>query len=324
MTALLSTFQSRSYAGETDLTAIAALINLCKTADNMDGLVTVDELRDDFADPEFNVNRDMRLWTNACGELCAVASCWFPQATDVKSGYFGFDIHPNVRGLGLEAEIFSWIEALVKELAQAHQLPAKLRSGARDDHSFRLNLLTKNGFTSDRIFYRMARTIAEPIPAPQLPEGFSIRPLQGKAEVEAWVEMFNQTFIDHWNFIPLTVEQRAHWLRESNYKPELDLVAVAPNGTLAAFCYGVIHTAENELTGRLEGWIADLGTRRGFRRLGLGRAMLLAGLHTLKAQGMDTALLGVDSENPSNALRLYQSVGFQQRYRSIAYVKDLG
>ena len=51
--------------------------------------------------------------------------------------------------------------------------------------------------------------------------------------------------------------------------------------------------------------------------------MLLSGLHTLQAQDLDTALLGVDSENPSGALRLYQSVGFQKRYSSIAFVKHL-
>ncbi|MDX2239814.1 MAG: GNAT family N-acetyltransferase [Leptolyngbyaceae cyanobacterium bins.302] len=323
MTALLSTFKARSYAGEVDLPAIAELINFCKTADNQDGLVTVDELRDDYADPDFDVDRDLRLWTNATGALCAVASCWFPEPAEVKNGYFGFSIHPSAREQGIEEDIFSWAEALVKDLAQAHQRPARLRTGARDDYAFRLNWLTRKGFTSDRTFYQMMRSLSEPIPQPQLPDGFTIRPLQGEAEVAAWVEMFNQSFIDHWNFTPLTVESRAHWLTETSYQPELDLVAVAPDGTLAAFCYAIIHAEENTLTGQLEGWIADLGTRRGFRRMGLGRAMLLTGLHTLQAHGMNTALLGVDSENPSGALALYQSVGFQKRHTSFAFVKDL-
>lgn len=323
MMTLSSTFKMRSFAGETDLPAIANLINFCKTADKLDGLVTVDELRDDFTSPEFDANRDLRLWTNTVDELYAVASCWLPEVTDVKNVYFGFDVHPEARYKGIETEIFAWVEALVRDLAQAHQLPAVLRAGARDDHFYRLDWLKNQGFTGDRIFYRMARSLTASMPQPQLPAGYHIRPLQGEAEVEAWVEMFNQSFIDHWNFHPLTVENRAHWLTESSYRPELDLVAVAPDGTLAAFCYNMIHAQENELTGKLEGWIADLGTRRGFRRIGLGRAMLLTGLHMLQAQGMDTALLGVDSENPSGALKLYQSVGFQKRYSSIAFVKNL-
>lgn len=253
MTALLSSFKVRSFAGETDLPAIADLINLCTTTDNLDGLVTVAELRDDFTSPEFDVNRDLRLWTNAADELCAVASCWLPEATDAKSGYFGFNVHPEARAKGIEAEIFAWVEALVRDRAQVHQVPATLRAGARDDHFYRLELLKNQGFTGDRIFYRMARSLTEPIPQPQLPAGYQIRPLQGKAEIAAWVEMFNQSFIDHWNFHPLTVENRAHWLTESSYRRELDLVAVAPDGTLAAFCYNMIHAQENALTGKREG-----------------------------------------------------------------------
>ena len=38
--------------------------------------------------------------------------------------------------------------------------------------------------------------------------------------------------------------------------------------------------------------------------------MLLKGMRLLKDEGMDTAVLGVDAENPSGALRLYESVGF--------------
>ncbi|MGL5063733.1 MAG: GNAT family N-acetyltransferase, partial [Microcoleus sp.] len=80
---------------------------------------------------------------------------------------------------------------------------------------------------------------------------------------------------------------------------------------------------ENDRTGRNEGWIGVLGTRRGFRKLGLGRAMLLAGLQRLKAAGVDTAILGVDAENPSGALRLYESTGFRKIRNSISYVKDV-
>jgi ribosomal protein S18 acetylase RimI-like enzyme len=57
--------------------------------------------------------------------------------------------------------------------------------------------------------------------------------------------------------------------------------------------------------------------------MGLGRAMLLAGLHRLKAAGVATAILGVDAENPSGALQLYESVGFHNIRDSISYVKDL-
>lgn len=321
MTALLSTYRLRQYSGEADLPAIAQLINTCKTADRLDDFVCVDDLRHEFASPDFDLEQDLRLWEDGHGELCAIAQCWVPEATDVQNCFLWFSIRPDMRELGLETEVLTWAEARAKQVAQARNVPAQLRSGARNDQADRLSWLNQQGFVVDRYFYRMARSLTDPIPQPQLPVGFVVRPLQGVAEAAAWVEMFNQTFIDHWNFHPLTVEDRKHWMEDSTYVPELDLVAVSPNGTLAAFCYNLIHTQENDRTGRKEGWIGDLGTRRGFRRLGLGRAMLLTGMLALKAKGMDTALLGVDSENPSGALNLYQSVGFHKRYTFVSQVK---
>ncbi|WP_371357296.1 GNAT family N-acetyltransferase [Hydrocoleum sp. CS-953] len=65
-----------------------------------------------------------------------------------------------------------------------------------------------------------------------------------------------------------------------------------------------------------------LGTRRGFRKRGLGKAMLLSGMQRLRDVGMDKALLGVDAENPSGATRLYESVGFRKVHTNIFYVKE--
>jgi ribosomal protein S18 acetylase RimI-like enzyme len=64
-----------------------------------------------------------------------------------------------------------------------------------------------------------------------------------------------------------------------------------------------------------------LGTRRGFRRIGLGRAMLLAGLNQLKIAGMEMAKIGVDADNPNGALQLYESVGFRKVHTNISYFK---
>ena len=103
----------------------------------------------------------------------------------------------------------------------------------------------------------------------------------------------------------------------------MDLVAVAADGTFAAFCYCYISPEDNERFGCQEGWVSALGTRRGFRKQGLGRAMLLAGMEQLKAAGMEKAVLEVDAENPSGAMGFYESVGFCKFRTDVVYVKQL-
>ncbi|HEY9615759.1 MAG TPA: GNAT family N-acetyltransferase [Microcoleaceae cyanobacterium] len=324
MTALLlPPFTARPYADETDLPAIVELINACNAIDQLDQVVTVTELQNALDDPEHDLDLELRLWTDAKGRLIGYSRlCLLPATATAQDGFLTMKVHPEARNQGIENQILAWAEATLRDVGRSRSLPLYLRTGARDSQTEQRTWLEQHGFSVARCFYRMARSLADPIPKPQFPAGFTVRSVQLE-DVPAWVEMFNQTFIDHWNHHPMTVERRQQWLTHPTYNPELDQVAIAPNGTFAALCLSLIDPADNRWTGRQEGWIGDLGTRRGFRRLGLGRAMLLTGMHQLKANGMDTALLGVDSQNPSGALKLYESEGFQRRWSNFAYCKAL-
>ncbi|WP_094674670.1 GNAT family N-acetyltransferase [Hydrocoleum sp. CS-953] len=184
-------------------------------------------------------------------------------------------------------------------------------------------LLESCGFKIERYLLTMERALTEPIPEAKFPEGFTLKNIDNEADAAAWAEMFNQTFIDHWNHQDITVEFVKNKLNNSKYQPELSLVAVAPDGTFAALCDCQIHSENNELKGRKDGIINMLGTRRGFRKQGLGRGILLSGLKLLKVEGMETAMLYVDADNLSGATRLYESVGFERVNTQIAYVKEV-
>jgi ribosomal protein S18 acetylase RimI-like enzyme len=318
----MNTLTMRSYAGEADLQVIADLINTCEAVDRMDEGTSVSELRVEFDAPSVDKGRDIRLWEDTLGRLIGFGLLWIPQSGEVIDGFLWFRVHPSARGANLETQIITWGEERMREVRQERGVPVKLRSGTRDHQAERITLLESCGFTADRYFFTMERSLDEPIPEPQFPVGFTLRHFRDE-DAEAGVQLYNQSFIDHWNYHPLTVERLKHYLSHPNYKPELDLIAIAPDGTFAALCYSKIDLENNVLNRSNDGWIVRLGTRRGFRRMGLARAMLLAGMHRLKAVGMDTAKLGVDAENPLGAGRLYESVGFRKIYTQISYIKDV-
>jgi ribosomal protein S18 acetylase RimI-like enzyme len=99
-------------------------------------------------------------------------------------------------------------------------------------------------------------------------------------------------------------------MRESDHVEAADLVAKAPDGIFAAFCLCTVGTPGITHTNHQEGWIDLIGTRLAYRRLGLGRAMLLAGLQQLKNMGADRALLGTASWNVA-AQQLFATTAFQ-------------
>ncbi|MEG4456465.1 GNAT family N-acetyltransferase [Microcoleus sp. N9_A1] len=320
---MIANLSARCYAGDRDLDAIAHLINTCEEVDRLDQGTSISELQQEFNEPSLDVARDICLWEDAEGKLIGFAQLSVSEPGEVIDGWLSFRVRPDARSGDVEAAAIAWGEVRMREVSAMRSAPVKLRSWARAEDCDRISVLASCGFRADRYFFRMARSLCEPIPEPQFPEGFLLRQVSCQQDAEAWVEMFNQSFIDHWNHHDFTVEKSNYYSTLPNYRNDLDSIAVAADGTFAAFCYCEINPEENDRTGRNEGWIGVLGTRRGFRKIGLGRAMLLAGLHRLKAAGVETAILGVDAENSCGALRLYESVGFHNIRNSISYVKDI-
>ena len=58
-------------------------------------------------------------------------------------------------------------------------------------------------------------------------------------------------------------------------------------------------------------------------RRGVARALIARSFQALKDRGMEEAALGVDVENPSGALGLCESLGFQRDKGEICYRKPL-
>lgn len=319
----MRTIKRRPLQGDKDLPLIANLINACNEVDKLDDGVSVQELSEEFDAPSVDKELDIQLWEDENGILAGFGDLWITEPLQVIDGYLSIYIHPEARGNGLETEIIEWADVRMRQVKIERGFPVKLRTGARSTYTERIKLLENNGFTPDRYFFRMERNLNEAIPEAHFPSGFNLRCMNGEQDAEAWVDLHNNSFIDHWNFHPVTVEMLKHWLQESLYRSDLDLLAVTGNNSFVAQCYCYINPESNARTGRNEGNVGILGVRRGFRKIGLGRAMLLSGLHRLKQAGMDTARLGVDADNPNGALRLYESVGFQKVYTSINFLRDM-
>lgn len=86
---------------------------------------------------------------------------------------------------------------------------------------------------------------------------------------------------------------------------------------MAGLSVNLIHDGDNEQFNRRWGFIADLGVRK------LLRALLARSFRLLKGRGMTAVSLGVDSDNTTGALRLYEGVGFDLNNRFTVYQKPL-
>ena len=286
------------------------------------------ELQRCFDAPDVDRARDLRVWQDAQGKLIGFGQLLICEHKDEIECSLYFDIHPAWRGDTLATEILQWSEARLREVGREQRLRVKVHTYCREDRFDRLVQLKQQDFMHERSFFTMACSLNQSVFSPSLPNGFTLQPLShlplDDDTINAWVELFNESFIDHWNHHDLTVEAARYWLfNNPHHKPELNLVVVAPDGTFAGFCVGYINQPENVRSGCHEGWIKFLGTRRGFRKLGLGRAMLLAQMRQLKTAGVEQVKLGVDAQSATSAVRLYHSVDFQPIKTWLSYVKEI-
>lgn len=226
-----------------------------------------------------------------------------------------FLISPRIHSQEIETDILNWAEGQLRETEGC----TTIDTPCRDTDSERVALLERHGFVRQetQTLY-MARSLAEPIPPAQFPEGFTLRHAIGEQELDAIVALHQAAFGTQ----NMTIETRRAIMRNPDYIPELDLLLKAPGGVLAAFCYCTIPKEANALSGHNEGEIAIIGTSPAYQKRGLGRAMLLAGLQRLKDFGVETATLGTSSEN-DGAHSVYFAAGFRVSYRSLWYAKNI-
>jgi ribosomal protein S18 acetylase RimI-like enzyme len=71
---------------------------------------------------------------------------------------------------------------------------------------------------------------------------------------------------------------------------------------------------DERVSGRREGWVESLGVRRSWRGRGVASALLEHSFNAFIEAGMTHSMLGVDTENPTGAYRVYENVGYEPRH----------
>jgi ribosomal protein S18 acetylase RimI-like enzyme len=167
---------------------------------------------------------------------------------------------------------------------------------------------------TDEHFLQFQRSLSGPLPAPQLPSGFTLRTSHG-GEADARLRAVashvafksGKPFDEYWL-------RTLRFMQSPVYVPEHEIFVIAPNGQVAAYC--IIWTDELTRVGQFE----PVGTHPDFQRKGLGKSLLFEGLRRLKSEGMTEACVCSYHDNVA-ALRLYESVGFQKHKRLLTYQK---
>lgn len=311
----------RRFRDDADYAAIAALITACNVADGIDYIPTADTLRAEY-EPRTDVDprRDFVV-AEVDGRVVGYGES-NRQVRDGVAIYWTFGaVLPEFRRRGVGRAILHANEARGREFAAGHEDPGGRAFGSwvNEREGGASELALSEGYEPIRYGFTMIRPTLDDLPAAVLPDGLEIRPVE-PGQHRAIFDADNEAFRDHWGHREATDDDFATTFAS----PDLDtsLWRVAWDGDQVAGCVmSWIWKAENETLGVRRGWLEHISVRRPWRKRGLASALIVSALAGLRDRGMTDAMLGVDAENVTGALGLYEKLGFRIKDRSTNYRK---
>lgn len=316
----------RPYAGGSDLPEFVQLYNAEAIADNIPERITLERLRVEYAHPNdvFDPARDVTVATVG-NEIVGYAEREWVDITDSDLREYRLRgvVHPAWRRQGIGTALLFEGERRTRELAAAHDT-SRLRgfgSWCVDRQVGSVALLRANNYEPVRYFFDMVRPTMNDIPDLPVPDGLEVRPITPDLYRRVW-DADIDAFIDHWGGHDTSEAAYQKWVASPTFDPSMMLIAF-DDDEAAAGVINTINPDENEALGTKRGWLQSVWTRREWRRRGLAKALIARSLNLLRDRGMTSAGLGVDSENATGALGLYEDVGFEVDFRSTAWRKPL-
>lgn len=235
--------------------------------------------------------RTTRLWFMGGGEL--IGFLW------PGDGQADLLVHPGHRAI-IDV-MLDWAEEDWRATGAAEHGPLTFTTHSYDGDADRVARLQARGYQrKERALIYRGQSLDGALPAPPTPAGYTVRNMGGEDDLERRVAVHRAAFAPS----RMTTAKYRAVMASQAYRPDLDLFAVAPDGSFASYCIIWFDT-----TNRI-GVFEPVGTHPDHQRRGLSKAVLAEGLCRLRALGAQRAFVGSNHNNAaSNAL--YQSVGFR-------------
>lgn len=314
----------RRFQGETDFAPMLEVLNGSREADQTEYVFTLDEMKNLFANlKNCDPYQDM-FFAEIDGQVIAYTRIYWGEES---TGDFIYQIYgivsPVWRRQGIGAAMLKQNEMRAQEIAAEHpaDAPKFLQTWVDETEREHNRLLQSKGYQTTRYFFEMTRPIDAPLPDTPMPEGLEVRPAV-EDHYRPIAEAADEAFRDHWGHHPMTEKDYQRWLNSPRFDP--DLWKIAWDGDqVAGMVLNYFKEEENREFDRKRGYTEDISVRRPYRNRGLAKALIAQSIRMFRDMGMQETALGVDVDNPSGALKLYEDLGYRTTKRTDVYRKPL-
>jgi mycothiol synthase len=190
---------------------------------------------------------------------------------------------------------------------------------AHGPHPGAAPLAAATGFEPARALWRMRRDLTLDLPDFATPDGVTIRTFRPGEDDEPFLQVNARAFADHpeqgrWRQQDLDARKEEPW-----FDPEGFFVAERDHEFIG-YHWTKVHEppVRGEAPGTRAGEVYVLGLDPGAQAGGLGKALLVAGLRSLRDRGLPVVMLYAESDN-DRAIKLYEKLGFDHVDTDVRY-----
>lgn len=232
-------------------------------------------------------------------------------------------VHPAHTGRGIGRFLVGQAIDRARVEARAHGRPAALLTATVVDGDDEARaFFARRGFEPVRHLLTLRLDLHAAPPAPAWPPGVQVRPLIPGADEERVWRAHQVAFADVATHLPIGLEDFiADRFGRGDHDPDLVLLAEAANcGEVVgiAVCRAGSPGATND------GLVRDLAVVPGWRRRGVGMALLRTAFAGFRRRGLTGAALDVDDVDLEGAVALYRRAGMRVVRRTDVLERRIG
>lgn len=306
--------------------ALALFNRWSRSVVGRDEITDVEAIRTEWKSPGFDPVEDIRFVFAPDGEMAGYIEVWTTGKPPVHPWVWG-RVDPDYEDRGVGTWMLQWAEQ--RALQALQDVPANLRFaphvGTYREAEKPKKLFEDMGYRHIRSSYHMLINMDGPVPEAEFPEGITLRTFNLETDAEAVYRADTESFRDHFGFVEQPFEEGfkrfKHFMIDAEgFDPSLWFLALdGPSGEIV----GVNLCRSRSYDDRDLGWVGSLGVRRPWRKRGIGLALLRHSFNEFYRRGRRKVGLGVDAQNLTGALRLYENAGMHVHQAFDQYEKEL-
>ena len=308
---------------KTDYDLLAAMFTDANIADDNPMQQEGEEIREEFESLPVDLeDHTISAWQG--DQLVGATYAYHLRSNERQECCYVFgSVHPSFRGLGIGRHLLRHGLATAERLLgeSTSTVPKVIRAEVSHTNIPAMHLLHREGLQPVRFFADLHRPLdsnTEMVPSVD----FVVVPWDD-ARSEEIRTVKNLAFQDHWGSIPMSPERWKSHSTGFGSRLDLSFVALSHEGQIIGYLLSRRHESDDSLLGAKYAWVDNIGTLAEWRGKGVATQLLLSALNAYSNAGLEIAAINVDSDNPTGAYRLYESLGFRPWRRKVMYQREI-